>query len=54
MRHTFNEEDAPFKLKAKRDGECAECELEIHVGDEAYWDPRECKLYCLECGVDLC
>lgn len=47
------DEDAPFKMRAKRDGECAECETELLEGEQIVWDPKEFKAYCLECGEEL-
>jgi hypothetical protein len=47
------DEDAPHKMIAKRDGECAECEQELVEGDEIIWDPKEYKAYCIPCGEEL-
>lgn len=47
------EKDEPHKMRAKRDGECAECETELFEGEEIVWDPREFKAYCLPCGEEL-
>lgn len=51
--HSLPDEDAPFKMKAKRDGHCAECEAELFEGDQIYWDPKNYKAYCLACGEEL-
>ncbi len=42
-----------FWMKAKRDGECAECEDLIAVGDDIVWDTKEYKAYCSTCGQDV-
>ena len=43
----------PHWMTAKRDGECAECEGNLHTGDMIVWDPREFKAYCHTCGQDV-
>lgn len=49
----FPDENAPFKMTAKRDGECAECLIPHDEGDRIVWDPKEFKAYCLDCGEEV-
>lgn len=51
--HRHEEEDRPFIMKAKRDGQCTECDTDIFEGEEMVWDPKEFKAYCMDCGVDV-
>lgn len=48
-----SESDAPYWMKAKKDGKCAECRAEIYEGDKIVWDPKEYKAYCETCGEDV-
>lgn len=41
---------SPHPMKAKRDGQCAECETELFEGEDIVWDPTNFKAYCAECG----
>jgi hypothetical protein len=45
--------DKSFWMTAKRDGDCAECEAEISVGDRIVWTPEEFKAYCAGCGEEV-
>jgi len=40
-------------MNAKYDGECAECEADIAVGDRIVYDPDERKAYCDVCGPEV-
>lgn len=43
----------PYPMKAKKNGECVECETPIYIGDDIVWDPKEFKVYCIECGQEF-
>ena len=54
--HRFTDSDdnrTPHRMRAKRDGEYAECETELYEGEEIVWDPKEYKAYCIPCGEEL-
>ena len=42
-----------FKMRAKRKGECAECDTPIYPNDRAVYDQEEKKIFCERCGEDL-
>lgn len=42
-----------FWMSAKRDGECAECEIELAEGDRIVYDSEAFKAYCSICGEEV-
>jgi len=49
----LNQDDRYIQMHATYSGECAECEDHISTGDLIYWDTKEHKAYCLNCGEEL-
>ena len=42
-----------IRMKAKRDGKCAECGDFLEEGTTIIWDTQEYKAYCEPCGEEL-
>jgi hypothetical protein len=45
--------EQPYQVFLKRPDLCACCAVEIEAGDGAYFYPRDKRLLCLDCGLDL-
>lgn len=45
--------DAVYKVRAKFDSRCRQCQREIKTGEEMVWYATEKMAYCMDCGAEL-